>query len=424
MHEQCTGQVGGNQSPQNFSSPSRSPGESQYRRSRHPLLAADERQFWHTDDGTDDRYIGRLLQNKRWVLPALMLHPKRTAATAAEIASYQGMAVRTVERTLARLKAQGYWTLARTVIVRDRSGRRIFCKERILRSLHPEKLRPANVAATEARCGGDVSSQEFKNPRKDLFSGGGDKSSVSLRTRKEQKPDDDRRRREIKGFDLERLRKEILATFNGRASLEVLNAEFDRIVLRIRDRRTRLSSPRAYIGQALENAIEEQKQKAAEEAAEKKQLAKSDACLLRQINRQTELPKPQSVFSRCEICAHIFGRAVAFRLAADRTDGELSSDLRWAAGKAFRIMQSLPGNPDPEATEKELSALDTQTFEVLRCHAGEQTLTAIAREMEKSLASYSRRMTPDGLRLIQAQYLQTRLREIFHVPRISLFYME
>jgi len=114
-----------------------------------------------------------LLQwQKRQVIRGLLLNPRGLSATAAELSLWltqnrTSFPVRTVERILARLKRQGFWSLAHTYIVRDASGRRIFRKERILRRLNLGVLLPVNVAVTERECGGDKSFPKNKNLREE-----------------------------------------------------------------------------------------------------------------------------------------------------------------------------------------------------------------------------------------------------------------
>ena len=81
------------------------------------------------------------------------------------------------------------------------------------------------------------------------------------------------------------------------------------------------------------------------------------------------------------------------------------------------------GTLDLEDLERRISVLDEKTLSLLTSRASEDLMLKIRRELDGQLAVYRRKMRAEQLALIEKQYLQKRLLEEFHLPRLSLFYM-
>jgi hypothetical protein len=81
-----------------------------------------------------------------------------------------------------------------------------------------------------------------------------------------------------------------------------------------------------------------------------------------------------------------------------------------------------PGTLDLEDLERRLTVLDEKLNAVLTSHAREEVMLKIRREVDGQLAAYRRKMKAEQLALVEKQYLQKRLLEEFHLPRLSLFY--
>jgi len=81
------------------------------------------------------------------------------------------------------------------------------------------------------------------------------------------------------------------------------------------------------------------------------------------------------------------------------------------------------GTLDLEDLERRVSVLDEKTLSLLTSRASEDLMLKIRRELDGQLAVYRRKMRAEQLALIEKQYLQKRLLEEFHLPRLSLFYM-
>jgi hypothetical protein len=78
---------------------------------------------------------------------------------------------------------------------------------------------------------------------------------------------------------------------------------------------------------------------------------------------------------------------------------------------------------DLEDLERRMTVLEEKLSAALAADADEETLLAIRREMDQSLAPYRRKMSAAQLAQLERQYTQKRLFEHFEVPRLSLFYL-
>ena len=76
-----------------------------------------------------------------------------------------------------------------------------------------------------------------------------------------------------------------------------------------------------------------------------------------------------------------------------------------------------------EDLERHLTVLEEKLSAALAADADEESMLAIRREMDRSMAPYRRKMTAEQIAQLERQYLQKRLFEYFEVPRLSLFYL-
>lgn len=88
---------------------------------------------------------------------------------------------------------------------------------------------------------------------------------------------------------------------------------------------------------------------------------------------------------------------------------------------SVRVLDA-PGALDLEDLERRLTILDDKLHAVLTSHAGEELMLKIRREMDGQLSAYRRKMKADQLALIEKQFVQKRLLEVFGLPRLSLYY--
>jgi hypothetical protein len=90
--------------------------------------------------------------------------------------------------------------------------------------------------------------------------------------------------------------------------------------------------------------------------------------------------------------------------------------------EALALVDS-PGPLDLEDLERRMTVLEDKLTAALSADADEETLLAIRREMDRSLAPYRRKMSAEQLAQLERQYSQKQLFEHFKLPRLSLFYL-
>ena len=83
-----------------------------------------------------------------------------------------------------------------------------------------------------------------------------------------------------------------------------------------------------------------------------------------------------------------------------------------------------PAALDLEDLERRLTVLDDKIQSALLQNAGDELLLRLRREMDGQLAMYRGKMRAEQIALVERQYLHKRLLEEFHVPRLSLFYLQ
>ena len=76
-----------------------------------------------------------------------------------------------------------------------------------------------------------------------------------------------------------------------------------------------------------------------------------------------------------------------------------------------------------EALEQTLTALEDKLIAIQRARQTEDDLIAARRELDLQLRPYRGKMTAEQLTMLEKQYLDRRLLEHSHLPRLSLFYL-
>jgi hypothetical protein len=136
----------------------------------------------------------------------------------------------------------------------------------------------------------------------------------------------------------------------------------------------------------------------------------------------------QEPFSRGELKQYFGRNAARLRVSAEKhraTDARISSRLDHTAERVeeMALLADSPATLDLEDLERRLTILEEKLTAALGADADEETLLAIRREMDRSLAPYRRKMSAEQLTQLERQYTQKRLFERFEVPRLSLFYL-
>jgi hypothetical protein len=133
-------------------------------------------------------------------------------------------------------------------------------------------------------------------------------------------------------------------------------------------------------------------------------------------------------FSREELRRYFERNAGRLRSAAQKQHASRPSLAARLGESAWRLdeMQALldpAAALDLEDIERRLTVLEEKLSAGLSADADEDAMLAIRREMDRSLAPYRRKMSPEQLAQLERRYTQKRLYEYFDVPRLSLFYL-
>ena len=168
-----------------------------------------------------------------------------------------------------------------------------------------------------------------------------------------------------------------------------------------------------------------------------KSLAYCSSAVLEAAEEQLEaatgsLPKSgrgtsAETFSRPELRGYFEKNLAKLRKATDgfaEREPELAARVQEIAQalEASRVLMHAAGALDLEDLERRFTVLDDKLNAALTSHASEEVMVKIRREVDGQLAAYRRKMKAEQLALVEKQYVQKRLLEEFHLPRLSLFY--
>jgi hypothetical protein len=133
-------------------------------------------------------------------------------------------------------------------------------------------------------------------------------------------------------------------------------------------------------------------------------------------------------FSRAELKGYFERNALRLRASAEKNRAARADLAARLDETSQRLEDSLPLIDTPAALdledlERRLTVLEEKLTAALFAGADEESLLAIRREMDRSLAPYRRKMSAEQLAQLERQYTQKRLFEQFGVPRLSLFYL-
>ncbi len=132
----------------------------------------------------------------------------------------------------------------------------------------------------------------------------------------------------------------------------------------------------------------------------------------------------ESGFEGERIARHLVHCRDALRAAAALPEGahglaeETAARLNELAGEARGTAL-----PDAEALESTLRTLEAKLLAMLTATLPEADLAELRAQAARELAPYRSRMGALQIRQVEGQFLEKRLLERFHLPRLSLFYM-
>src|SRR5277367_2101983 len=132
-------------------------------------------------------------------------------------------------------------------------------------------------------------------------------------------------------------------------------------------------------------------------------------------------------FSREELRAYFAKNAAQIARVADGKEflvADIASRLREITHSlnGMATLLDAPSTLDLEDVERQLTILDDKLQATLTTNTGEETMLKIRREMDGQLAAYRRKMKAEQIALVEKQFMQKRLLEEFHLPRLSLYY--
>ena len=77
---------------------------------------------------------------------------------------------------------------------------------------------------------------------------------------------------------------------------------------------------------------------------------------------------------------------------------------------------------DLEALEQRLDQLEADVIAIARSHQTEEDAMKARQELDKELRPYREKMTKEQIAMLESQFLERKLLELFDLPRLSLFY--
>jgi hypothetical protein len=115
--------------------------------------------------------------------------------------------------------------------------------------------------------------------------------------------------------------------------------------------------------------------------------------------------------------------------AAGLEGAALPESVRIIAQETAAGLRSVAGSfaagtpPSMEDVERRLTVMEEKIFAALLAATPEAALLQVRTEADRDLAPYRSRMSAPQIEQLHKQYLQKRLLEQHHLPRLSLFYI-
>jgi hypothetical protein len=109
--------------------------------------------------------------------------------------------------------------------------------------------------------------------------------------------------------------------------------------------------------------------------------------------------------------------------AANVPQGVLSAFILETANTLQQLAEEIRKKPRLEDLERRLTVLEEKLFAMLLTSTPDDEIVSVRAEADRDLAPYRRKMSAPQIDQLQKQYVQKRLLEKYHLPRLSLFYM-
>ncbi|MGC2447176.1 MAG: hypothetical protein WA477_05985 [Candidatus Sulfotelmatobacter sp.] len=110
--------------------------------------------------------------------------------------------------------------------------------------------------------------------------------------------------------------------------------------------------------------------------------------------------------------------------SASVPQGTLSAFLVETAKTLRQLADETATNPPRlQDLERRLTVLEEKLFAMLLTTTPDEEIVTVRAEADRDLAPYRRKMSAPQIDQLQKQYIQKRLLETYHLPRLSLFYL-
>lgn len=133
-------------------------------------------------------------------------------------------------------------------------------------------------------------------------------------------------------------------------------------------------------------------------------------------------------FSHEEICTFLEACRRALLASAEKRPASppLGQQLQQVASEIPAIQSAINSEAklDLEDLERRLSVLEDKLTAAMTVAVDSNTMLAVRRDMDRALSAYRRKLSADQIALIERQYLQKRLFEIYGLARLSLYYIK
>ncbi len=138
--------------------------------------------------------------------------------------------------------------------------------------------------------------------------------------------------------------------------------------------------------------------------------------------------RDEEVFARNDVINFLKRNAESLENAAKAQQAEgqnvLAQDFSEAAKTLAEIaVRGADRDADPEALERQLTALEDKLSASLTRAAPLELLTAFRTEMDRAMGPYRRNLGRGEAESLERQFIKKGLFEHYNLPRLSLFYM-
>jgi len=129
-------------------------------------------------------------------------------------------------------------------------------------------------------------------------------------------------------------------------------------------------------------------------------------------------------FEPGDIASFLLRSAAVLESAKIPDEAKAAKGIVAEAAKTLRQLASETSNKGRlEDLERRLTVLEEKLFAALLTSTPDEEIVTIRAEADRDMAPYRRKMSGPQIDQLQKQYVQKRLLEKYHLPRLSLFYM-